>query len=110
LVPWPAPLFLPPFGAVEPEHYGPAFDRALAAHVEEIGSIAADPAAPSFANTIETMERGGQALKRVSAVFFNLAGSHTNDALQAIEREMSPRPLAAPQRDLHERGALPARR
>ena len=29
-------------------------------------------------------------LKRVGGVFYNLAGAHTNDALQAIEREMAP--------------------
>ncbi|CAA9325949.1 MAG: Dipeptidyl carboxypeptidase Dcp, partial [uncultured Microvirga sp.] len=91
LGPWTAPLGLPPFEAVDPANYGPAFDQALAAHADEIAAIAETAAAPTFANTVEAMERAGQALKRVSAVFFNLAGSHTNDALQAIEREMAPR-------------------
>jgi peptidyl-dipeptidase Dcp len=36
------------------------------------------------------LEGSGSALKKVSAVFYNLAGSHTNDALQGIEREMAP--------------------
>lgn len=91
LDPWTTPFGLPPFGTIEPAHYSPAFDRALAAHTDEIAAIADHAAAPTFANTVEAMERGGQALKRVSSVFFNLAGSHTNDALQAIEREMAPR-------------------
>src|SRR4029079_16653372 len=38
--------------------------------------------------------RSGRALERVSAVFHALAGAHTNDALLAVEREMSPK-LAA---------------
>jgi peptidyl-dipeptidase Dcp len=88
---WTAPFGLPPFEAIEPAHFGPAFDRALAAHTVEIEAVAGDAAPSRFANTIEAMERSGRDLKRVSAVFFNLSGSHTNDALQAIEREMAPR-------------------
>jgi 8-oxo-dGTP pyrophosphatase MutT (NUDIX family) len=33
---------------------------------------------------------GGRALSRVGGVFYNLTGADTNEALQAIEREMSP--------------------
>ncbi|HZB37126.1 MAG TPA: M3 family metallopeptidase [Beijerinckiaceae bacterium] len=88
--PWSTPFELPPFERIAPDHFRPAFDRALAAHKAEIAAIAEDSAAPTFANTVDRMERSGRELRRVSAVFFNLAGSHTNDALQAIEREMSP--------------------
>ena len=48
------------------------------------------PSAPTFANTIEALERSGRSLDRVASVFFNLAGAHTNDELQAIEREIAP--------------------
>ena len=89
--PWTTPFGLPPFERIAPEHYRPAFDRALEAHIGEIEAIAGDAAAPSFANTVEAMERGGRELRRVSAVFFNLAGSDSTDALQAIEREIAPR-------------------
>lgn len=91
LTPWETPFGLPPFERIEPEHFGDAFDRALALHKAEMETIAADPAEPSFENTVAAMERGGRALRRVSAVFFNLAGSDSNDAIQAIEREMAPR-------------------
>jgi peptidyl-dipeptidase Dcp len=57
----------------------------------EIDAIAADPAAPSFRNTIDALELGGRTLRRVSAVFFNLTGSHTNDELEAIERDVAPK-------------------
>jgi peptidyl-dipeptidase Dcp len=33
---------------------------------------------------------GGAALRRVSAVFFNLSGAHTNEAIEAIERDIAP--------------------
>src|SRR5690242_18028677 len=81
---------LPPFGAVKPEHFRPAFDAALPAHRAEIETIAADMAAPDFANTIEALERSGRALERVSNVFFVLAGADTGDAIEAIERDVSP--------------------
>ncbi|MEA2993427.1 MAG: peptidyl-dipeptidase Dcp [Alphaproteobacteria bacterium] len=87
---WAGPYGLPPFAALAPEHFRPAFDRALAAHRAEIDAIAANPAAPDFANTLEAMERGGAELVRVTNLFFVLAGAHTSDALQAVEREIAP--------------------
>jgi peptidyl-dipeptidase Dcp len=90
LATWNTPFGLPPFESILPEHYKPAFDQALADQQAEIASIAGSEAAPTFANTIEALERSGATLKRVGGVFFNLAGSHTNEAIQAVEREMAP--------------------
>ena len=91
LASWSTPFEAPPFAAIAPEHFQPAFEKALAAHRAEIDSIAADTAPPTFGNTIVALENSGRLLDRVSAVFWNLAGSNTNDALQAIEREISPK-------------------
>ncbi|SHF78393.1 peptidyl-dipeptidase Dcp [Kaistia soli DSM 19436] len=87
---WTTPFGMPPFAAIEPAHYRPAFEAAIADHQSEIALIAGNPEAPSFANTIEAMERAGRKLDRVAAVFFNLTGAHTNDALEAIEMEIAP--------------------
>lgn len=87
---WETPFKLPPFAEITPEHIGPAFEAALAKHRAEIAAIVADPAKADFANTIAAMEKAGRALSRVGGVFYNLTGAHTNEALQAIEREMSP--------------------
>jgi peptidyl-dipeptidase Dcp len=87
---WTTPHETPPFAVIRPEHFRPAFDRAMADHIVEIEAIVACPEAPSFANTIGALERSGRALDRVSAVFHALAGAHTSDVLMAIEREMSP--------------------
>lgn len=87
---WETPFRLPPFAAIKPEHIRPAFEAALAKHKDEIAAIVTDKAAPDFANTIEALERAGRALSRVGGVFYNLTGADTNEALQAIEREMSP--------------------
>jgi peptidyl-dipeptidase Dcp len=90
LADWTGPFSLPPLPEIKPEHFRPAFDWALAAHRAEIDAIAADPAAPSFANTIEALEKGGRTLDRVCNVFFVLAGADTSDAIEAVERDISP--------------------
>jgi peptidyl-dipeptidase Dcp len=87
---WTTPFEAPPFGRFEPEHYRPAFDEAIAEHRAEIDRIANGPAVPTFENTIAAMELAGRKLDQVATVFYNLSGAHTNDALQAIERDMAP--------------------
>ena len=56
-----------------------------------VDAIADDPAPPTFANTIEALERSERALARVAAVFFLLTGAETNAALEALQRELSGR-------------------
>ena len=90
LTSWNTPFGLPPFETIAPEHYRSAFDTALAEQQAQISAIAGNPEDPTFANTIEALEKSGQTLKKVGGVFFNLAGSHTNDAIKAVEREMAP--------------------
>jgi peptidyl-dipeptidase Dcp len=90
LTDWAGPFGLPPFAAIGPERFRPAFDRALAAHRAEIATIAADPAVPTFDNTIVALEKSGRDLERVANVFFVKAGADTSDAIEAVEREMSP--------------------
>ena len=88
---WTTPFGLPPFDRIRPEHFRPAFDAALAQNRAEIDAVARDPAEPSFANTIEALERSGELLEKVGGVFWNLSGAHTNPEIQGIEREMAPR-------------------
>ena len=91
LTPWTGPFKMPPFTEIEPRHFNPAFDKALAIHQREIDRIARARTRPTFTNTIVAMEKAGRALGRVSRVFYNLTGAHTSADLQAIEREMAPR-------------------
>jgi peptidyl-dipeptidase Dcp len=94
LAPSDLPYQLPRFDRIGDDHYAPALQQGMAAHREEIDAIAADPAPPTFENTLVALERAGELLDRVDAVFDNLAASHTNPTIQAVEREMAPR-LAA---------------
>jgi peptidyl-dipeptidase Dcp len=87
---WDGPHGLPRFEAVTDEDFKPAFDHALKAHDAEIDAVANNPEPPTFANTITALEIAGDDLSRVSALFWNKAGSDTNDAIQHLEREISP--------------------
>src|SRR5258708_22279545 len=90
LADWTGPLGLPPFAAVRSEHFLPAFNEGLGRHRTELDAIAANPEAPSFANTLEALERSGRPLDRVSNLFSVLTGADTGDALEAVERDVSP--------------------
>jgi peptidyl-dipeptidase Dcp len=90
LADWTARFGLPPFAAITPAQFRPAFDAALSRHRAEIDSIAADPATPSFANTIAALEKSGRDLERVANLFSVLAGADTSDEIEAIERDVSP--------------------
>ncbi|MGY6517100.1 MAG: M3 family metallopeptidase [Lysobacteraceae bacterium] len=94
--PSPLQFGFPQFDQIQNAHYAPAFERGMAEHRDEVEAIARNPEAPSFENTIVAMERSGQLLGRVSRVFFNLAGTHTNDEMRAVQAEMAPK-LAAHQ-------------
>ncbi len=84
----------PRFDLIRDDHFRPAYEAAMAENLREIESIATDPAAPTFANTIEALERAGFALERVERIFGGLNSTNTNPARQAVEQEMAPR-LAA---------------
>ena len=94
LASWDTPFGAPPFGEIEPAHFIPAFEAAMERHTAEIEAIAANPAAPTFENTLLALETAGADLARISRVFWNLTSSASNDEIRAIQREMSPR-LAA---------------
>ncbi len=85
---------LPPFDRIREEHYGPAFDAGMASQRREVEAIAGDAAEPTFANTVEALERSGALLTRVANVFFNLTSSHVTPGLRELEAAVAPR-LAA---------------
>ncbi|GAJ92744.1 M3 family metallopeptidase [Agrobacterium sp. SHOUNA12C] len=91
LVEWTGHQGLPRFDAVKDADFAPAFDAALASHETEIEAIAKNGEAPTFANTVTALEIAGDALSRVSALFWNKAGAHTNEVIQTLERQIAPK-------------------
>ncbi|TRL36952.1 M3 family metallopeptidase [Rhizobium straminoryzae] len=91
LVDWSGRNGLPQFDQVRDEDFAAAFDAALSLHDAEILAISGNPEAPSFDNTITALEIAGDELSRISALFWNRAGAHTNEVVQALEREIAPK-------------------
>ena len=88
---WKTPHGTYPFNEIYAEHYMPAFEEAMKQGLEEIDAIVNNPAAPTFANTIEAYEKSGELLTVVAGCFYNLTHSETNDSIQQIELELSPK-------------------
>jgi peptidyl-dipeptidase Dcp len=91
---WTGPHGLPPFADIEPAHFRPAFDEALARHRAEIDVIASQAEPPSFVNTVAAFDASGRLLTRLEHVFYTLAASATSPELQAAQRALAG-PLAA---------------
>lgn len=81
---------IPPYQAIRPAHYRPAFDAALKAARADFRAITVVRSAPTFANTIEAMERSGQQLARISSAFFNVSSADATPEIQAIEEAVVP--------------------
>src|SRR4051812_3823024 len=63
--PSPLPFHAPPFDKIKDTDYQPALEEGMRRELAEMEKIANDPAPPTFANTIEAMERAGELLDRV---------------------------------------------
>ena len=85
------PYGVPAFDKVKIEHYMPAFDKAIAEYEAEVAAIVNNPEAPTFANTIEALDRCGGLLDNVIGVFFNVIEADGNDEMNAIAEEVSPK-------------------
>ncbi|MGI4845116.1 MAG: M3 family metallopeptidase [Janthinobacterium lividum] len=85
------PFNYPAWDKIKNEHFAPAFAEAMRQEALEIEAIANNKAAPTFENTIVAMERSGLLMNRVGAAFGTLKGSYTNDALQALDKELAPK-------------------
>ena len=89
------PLGAPDFTRIADADFKPAFEQAMAIQSAEVQAIIDNPAAPTFENTVVAFEQSGKMLSRVEADFLgSLTGANTNDNLDAIDAEISPR-LAA---------------
>ncbi|WP_137129374.1 M3 family metallopeptidase [Rhizobium sp. FY34] len=91
LIDWSGHHGLPLFDKVKDEDFAAAFSAALEVHSAEIDAIAGSSEAPTFANTVIALELAGDDLSRVSALFWNRAGAHTNELIQGLEREIAPK-------------------
>lgn len=84
------PFGVPPFDKIKVEHYKPAILEGIKQHDKEINAIVVKRSMPTFESIIETLERSGELLDKVTTVFFNMNSCNTNAELQKIAQEVSP--------------------
>jgi peptidyl-dipeptidase Dcp len=85
------PFEVPPFEKIMAKHYMPAFEQGMAEGRKELGIISQNSEEPTFLNTIDPLDEMGEVLTKVSSVFFEQTSANTNDSLQKIEVEISPK-------------------
>ncbi len=102
------PYQAPPFDKIKESDYQPALEEGMKRQIAEIDAIANNPEAPTFANTLEAMERSGELLTRVAKVFLGLTQSNTSEGMQKIKAEEAPK-LAAHQDAIYLNAKLFAR-
>jgi peptidyl-dipeptidase Dcp len=86
---------VPPWDKIRPALFPEAFQFGIDEQRREYLAIANNPAPPTFANTIEAMEKAGQRLGRVQAVFGVYDSNLSSPEVQAIDKEWSPKLTAA---------------
>ncbi len=80
----------PAFDGVTPAHFEPALEEAMDLYRAEIAAIAGNPEPPTFANTLEALERAGGVYRRVTSLM-SIFTSTLNDApMQAVQRKAAP--------------------
>jgi len=91
LTPSALPFQAPAFDRITDADYQPAIEVGIEQRRAQVARIADNPAPPTFANTIEALERSGELLQRVTSVFFSINGANTNPTLQEVESVVAPK-------------------
>ncbi|MGY1459782.1 peptidyl-dipeptidase Dcp [Luteimonas sp. A534] len=85
------PFQAPVFDRIQDSHYQPAIEEGMRQHLAEVRTIADSAEPPTFANTIEALERSGALLTRSATLFFSMTSANTNPTLQAAEEALAPK-------------------
>ncbi|GGE37678.1 M3 family metallopeptidase [Actibacterium pelagium] len=88
---WDTPFQIAPYADISDEDFAPAFEAALDEARANIAAIADSGDAPTFANTIEALERADKLLGKVLGTFYSVAGADSNSAREALQREFAPK-------------------
>ena len=99
---------VPQWDQVKVSDFPEAFQLSMDEYLREIDAIANNQAAPTFANTIEAMERSGERLDRVQSIFGVYSSNLATPEVQALNKEWSPK-LSATYDKVNLNGALFAR-
>jgi len=84
------PHQVPPFGDIKLEHFLPAIEAGIEEQLAEIKIITDNKEEPTFENTILALDQSGELLRKAS-IFSTLNSANTNDEMQALAREITPK-------------------
>jgi len=90
LAAWDTPFGTPPFDAFKSEDYLPALRAGMVRQRAEIQAITANTEPPTFANTIEELERSGRLLGRADNVFSAVNGANSDEVTRETATEIAP--------------------
>jgi len=90
LAPSDLPYGLPRFTEISPAQYEQALIAGMAAQRDEIEAIAADPAEPTFDNTLVAMERTGRSLDRAARAFYLVSSADGGPEMEAVDERVAP--------------------
>ena len=82
---------VPPWKQVNPDEFLTSFDAAIAESEKEIDAIANHPSAPTFENTIVSMEKAGEALNRLQTIFGVHSSNLNIGSIPDIEKAVAPK-------------------
>lgn len=85
------PFNVPAFDRIKAKHYIPAFEKGMTDGRKDIENIIKNNETPTFENTIVALDNASELLTNISRVFFEQASANTNDSIQNIEVEISPK-------------------
>lgn len=85
------PYGAPDFSKIKVENFKPALEKGMELQLAAIDEIANNPDQPTFDNTVLALEKSGKTLNDVSQIFGGLVGADTNETLQQVDEEMSPK-------------------
>ena len=86
---WNTPFSTAPFSQIKNADFLPAVKEGIEIAKKEIEDIKNNPEV-NFENIIVALDRSGEKLDKISAVFFNLHSAESNDELRDLAQEISP--------------------
>ena len=96
LKPWTGPHGgVPPWDQARAELLAPALGLGIELQEAEVQVIANNPERPTFDNTIGAMQNAGRHLDRATTIFGVMTDNISNEAIQNVEAEWSPRLTAS---------------
>ena len=85
-----APFGIAPFEEITIDHYREGMLKGLEEQKKDVEAILNNTEAPTFENTIKTLDQSGELLRKVRGTFSPLSSSNATDETRALQKELSP--------------------